>query len=152
MADTLEKDLDLDTEPSEKESRIKELSNKVKLTAKERDEKDALLKQKDVELEGIKKEKSFYESFSDVSGQYPNAKEYKDAIKAKVLAGYSVEDATVSVLAKEGKLTTQPQKVDKTEHAGGSASTTITQPQKKGIQEMSQEEKRNALAESLTWS
>src|ERR1035437_610055 len=52
------------------------------------------------------KERDFFKDFSGSISKYPSANEYQDAIKEKVMSGYTVEDATVSVLAKEGKLGT----------------------------------------------
>lgn len=125
---------------SESELRYKELSNKVKTTSEERDialkEKDALIKERD-----------FLSSFSEVAGTYPSAQEHRDEIKEKVLKGYSVEDATVSTLAKAGKLN-QVERKEKIEAAGGSASTTISSGATKKPNEMSIPELRSALLKS----
>src|SRR5687768_16739682 len=87
------------------EKRIRELSNKVKLTSKERDELAQAKQKLEAERDTAQKEVQFYSAFSDVTDKYPNAKEFKYKIKEKVLTGYSMEDAAVAVLAKEGKLT-----------------------------------------------
>lgn len=145
MADELE----LELEESDVEKRIKDLSKKVKLTSEERDEKDRLLKEKEGQLTTIGKERDFFKDFSGNIAKYPQATEYQDAIKEKVMLGYTVEDATVSILNKEGKLqATPPPVVPKENPAGGSATANIGGGEK-SIDEMSQDEKRAKLEELL---
>lgn len=134
---------------SEAEKRIKQLSEKVRLTSEERDEKDNLVKERDIEIVSLKTENSFNSGFADVLGNHPAAKDFKDDIKTKVLAGYSVEDATFAVLGKAGKLGAPATRQD---IAGGSADTTITGNANKEIKDMSLAEKRGVLAQELTWS
>ena len=128
------------------EKRIKDLSEKVRLTAEER---DAIKKRVDEEANrasGLQKEVEFLNSFGDQLTKYPDAASYRDQIKEKVLKGYSMEDATVSTLASEGKLKPKEQEVSVDNVAGGSA--TVNQPitggQKK-VSEMSRDEKRAEL-------
>lgn len=59
----------------------------------------------------------FENSFNQIASTYPKATEHKDAIQAKVKAGYSVDDATIAVLQKEGKLMTADE-IKKKETAG----------------------------------
>jgi hypothetical protein len=128
-------------------SRISELSNKVKSTAQERDEKDRLLKESESKTAVAEKKAGFYKDFSKLSSKYPGAGDHLDEIEAKVMAGYDPEDATVSVLAKAGKLTS-PKAETKTETstiAGGSATTTAVREGAKSIDEMTRDEKRQAL-------
>lgn len=131
------------------EDRIKQLSDKVELTAKERDEKDKLLSESNTKVANLEKENAFNSGFADMLGTHSAAKDHKDDIKAKVLAGYSVEDATLAVLAKAGKLgvatTTAPQV------AGGSAATAMPQGGQKSVQEMTQAERRTQLEKEITW-
>lgn len=142
-------ELDLELEDNDVERRIKDLSKKVKLTAEERDEKDRLLKERDEQLATVGKERDFYASFSDSVSKFPNASEYKDAIKEKVMSGYTVEDATVAVLAKEGKLQSAPaQPLPKENPAGGSSPVNIGATDKT-IDKMSQDERRAALMEQF---
>jgi hypothetical protein len=142
-------DLELDLEENAVEKRIKSLSEKVKLTSAERDEKDRLLTERDGQLATVTKEKDFYAGFSDSLSKYPNASEYKEKIKEKVMSGYDVEDATVAILAREGKLTTAPTpQAPKDNPAGGSA-TTNTGVGEKSLGEMSKDEKRAALVEKF---
>lgn len=128
-----------------KNKRLIDLSNKVELTAKERDEKDRLLKEKDAELASAQKERDFFASFSEVTAKYPGSNEFKDEIKSKVLAGYSVEDAAISVLARNNKLQGAPVTPTSTP-AGGSAIVPPTQGEKK-VSDMTQAERRAALVE-----
>jgi hypothetical protein len=130
------------------EQRLRSLTEKVKLTEKERDEKDALLKAKEIELDSATKEKDFYSKFSDSTTKYPGAGAFKDKIREKVMAGYDVEDATVAVLAKEGKLGTSTPVVEKETVAGGSATTAMSGEGEKSISEMTRDEKRAALTEN----
>lgn len=133
-------------EESKVEKRIKQLSNKVKLTSKERDELAKAKDKLEAERDSTKKELDFYSKFSDTTDKYPAAKEYKDEIKKKVLVGYSIEDAAVAILAKEGKLT-MPQKVDNP--AGGSATNAPMTGEDKPLEEMTREEKRAEVEKAI---
>ena len=149
MADELELDLDLDNQQdinNKVEKRIKDLSEKVKTTSQERDELVKAKAEADTARANAEKERDFFSSFADSAGQYPEASNYKDAIKEKVMAGYSVEDATVSILAKEGKLQNYTPPVARTESpAGGSATTTMRNDMNKPLNEMTRDEKRAEL-------
>lgn len=153
MADEIEDlvdDIQLDEQEevveNKVEKRIKDLSNKVKLTSKERDELAKAKEQSDAERDSAKKEVEFYSSFSDATDKYPAAKEYKDKIKEKVLSGYSVEDAAVAVLAKEGKLDA----IKAVENpAGGSATNLPMTGESKSLGEMSREEKRAEVLKAM---
>lgn len=141
-------DLDKEIEGENKvEKRIKDLSEKVKLAAGERDELKVATEQKDAENASLKRENEFLTSFGDVLGKYPDAASYRDKIKEKVLKGYSVEDATVSTLAPEGKLSAPRPIVDSP--VGGSA-TTQHQTGEKTLHELSQAEKRAKLVDAET--
>ena len=158
MADDIQEDLDsqedidLDTNDdvqseNKVEKRIKQLSNKVKLTSNERDEYAKLNKNLETERDTAKKEVEFYSSLSETTDKYPAAKEYKDKIKEKVLAGYTVEDATVSILAKEGKLGASQPVVDNP--AGGSATNLPISGEPKPLNDMSREEKRGEVLKAM---
>src|SRR3990167_2128013 len=149
MADELDLEL-LDTEIDKEnkvERRIKDLSEKVRLTAEERDAGKQKLDEEAAKASNLQKEVEFLNSFGNQLGKYPDASQFRDKIKEKVLKGYSVEDATVSTLASEGKLTQKEVQIDNV--AGGSAA--VNQPiaggQKKPF-EMTRDEKRNALLEA----
>lgn len=148
---TDELDLELENEDESRNvyiKRINELTKKVKLTDEERAEKQHLLEERDVELGTVSKERDFFKEFSGNITKYPQATEYQDAIKDKVMLGYTVEDATVAVLAKEGKLTMETPLAPKENPAGGSAITNIGGGEKT-ISEMTRDEKRDALVEAL---
>ena len=151
MADELELDLDQLEQNIEirnkVEQRIKDLSKKVKLTSDERDELAKAKTQLEEDKAIISKERDFYMSFSDSVGKYPDAKDFKEKIKEKVLAGYDVEDATISVLTREGKLNQAPAPVEKEKVAGGSAPNQI-KGGAKPLSEMTREEKRAALVDA----
>ncbi|MEK7112966.1 MAG: hypothetical protein AAB875_06670 [Patescibacteria group bacterium] len=147
MADE-ELDLELESEESninKVEKRIKSLSEKVKLTSEERDELKGLNDNLTAEKHTLSKERDFYKGFNQVSTKYPGASDYQDKILEKVNAGYDVEDATISILAKEGKYTPAQVQVENEKVAGGSASTGITGKADKTPGEMSQDERRSAL-------
>lgn len=132
---------------SRKDSRIKSLLEKNKLTSEERDEKDRLLKEKEELLANTSKENEFLKGFTKVSTKYQGANDYQDKIWEKVKSGYDVEDATVSVLNKEGKFIPPEQIQERESPAGGSASTGITDKADKPINQRSKEELRAALIE-----
>ena len=154
---TDEKELDLEQidneieKDSKVEKRIKDLSEKVKLTSEERDELKVLSEEKDTKISGLEKERDFLNSFGDVLVKHPAASEFKDAIKEKVLKGYSVEDATVSTLSSEGKLipSETPKEETKPENpAGGSATTPPVSEGDKKLEDMTRDEKRAKLVEA----
>lgn len=135
---------DIINEPSEAEKRIKQLSDKVKLTSEERDEQSRLLKEQSDKTSAVEKERDFYQGFADIVSSNPSAKDHKEDILAKVKLGYTVEDATFAVLGKAGKLGAS----DTTATAGGSATTTITNEGTKSVSEMTRDEKLAALKEA----
>jgi len=153
MAEELDLDTEIETEieteVNKTEKRIKDLSEKVKLTAEERDEQIKLLTERDVQLAKANKEIDFFKNFSPMTSKYQAAGEFQDKIKEKVMAGYEVEDATVAILAKEGKLTVPTVSPPPKENpAGGSASNTISAGGEKPLAEMTRDEKRAALVEA----
>lgn len=117
----------------------KEAEAKAETLAKEKSEVEAKLAQ-------MEKDTSFLNSFSDVTAKFPSASEYKDKIREKVMTGYSVDDATISILHAEGKLNATP--VQQGNVAGGSATNQITQSGSKTIKEMSSSERWDALKEA----
>jgi hypothetical protein len=131
---------EITNKPSPAEERITQLSEKVRLTSEERDEKARLLNE-------VTKERDFYSGFSDVVTTNPAAKDHKEDILAKVKSGYTVEDATYAVLGKAGKLgQTAPAPAEPMNPAGGSAVVnTSTNSGEKPIGEMSLAEKREAI-------
>lgn len=135
-------------ELSRAEERIKQLSEKVELTAKERDEVKNLVKERDDKIASLEKENAFNSGFADILGTHPAAKDHKDEIKAKVLSGYSPEDAAYAVLGKAGKLGTS---APAPQVAGGSADTAMPQGGQKEIKDMSLAEKRAVLEKDLLW-
>ena len=153
MADELDATL---AQPSEAEKRIKQLSEKVGLSAKELDEKNKLIEESTAKIATLERENSFNEGFADTVATTPQAKEFKEDIKAKVLSGYSLEDATYAVLGKAGKLN-QASRENLESPAGGSATTTVSQPSNKSIKEMTPDERAQAVKEAaekgdISWS
>lgn len=145
-----EEDLDLDLDSEQEninrvEKRIKSLSEKVKLTSEERDEMKGLNESLTTEKQTLSKERDFYKGFNQVSTKYPGANEYQDKILEKVNAGYDVEDATISILAKEGKYNPTQPAPEIERAAGGSATTAMKGNDSKTPQEMSQDERRATL-------
>lgn len=142
MSDDLQTDdepvIEEDKKPARSDNRFKDLSEKVETTAKERDEAKA-------EADKAKKDAEFYKGFNSVSSKHQHASEYQDQIKAKVDAGYELEDAAVSVLTREGKYVTPQQESQRESPAGGSASTSIKSPDDKPVSEMTTAEKREKL-------
>ena len=122
--------------PNRSDNRFKDLADKVKTTAEERDTYKA-------EVEKAKKDAEFYKGFSTTASKYQGAADYQDDIKKKVDSGYDLEDATISVLAKAGKLNNAP--VQRESPAGGSASTSMTNSGEKTLNEMTRAEKREEL-------
>lgn len=126
-------------------NRYEQLSEKVITTSKERDEAQVKAKAETERAELATKERDFYKDFSANVSKYPNASAYQDKILEKVKSGYSTEDAMVSVLAKEGKLSS-PGAPYIPNAEGGSAPTNLEGP--KSIEDMSRDEKWSALKEA----
>lgn len=131
---------------SEAEKRIKDLSKKTREVSEERDLEKARADKADAERIEAQRERDFYAGFSDSVVANPAAAEFKEDIRAKVIAGYSVEDATYAVLGKAGKLGA-PRVVEDISPAGGSATTTAA-PAAKGVGDMTREERRNQLIDA----
>lgn len=130
-------------EPTRAEERIKQLSDKVELTSKERDEFKTL-------SETSARETAFYKGYAEIVSTQPNAKDHQEEIKEKVLKGYTVADATFAVLGAAGKLggtATQTLQV-----AGGSAATAMPQGGQKEVKDMTQAERRAQLEKDMIWS
>lgn len=127
-------------------NRIEKLSEKVKTEAQAREEAEARLKAEAEAKAQAEKERDFFKNFSQVSSKHPGAADFQDQILERVNKGYDVEDAALAVLAKEGRLqapvleTPRPDNV-----AGGSASTVLPETGDKRVEEMTHEEKREAL-------
>lgn len=127
-------------------NRFEKLSEKVILTSKEKEEALAKVRAEEEARLKAEKERDFYKDFSANISKYPNASGYQDKILEKVKAGYSTEDAMISVLVKEGKLTSEPAAIETPQVEGGSATTTLGGV--KGLDEMTPSEKLSALAEA----
>lgn len=125
------------------------LSDKANLS-KEVEAKDKTLQETAAKLATLEKENTFNSGFADIVGTRPMAKDHKDEIKAKVMSGYSVEDATFAVLGKAGKLGVEAPRPDSP--AGGSATNAIPQDAVKSPAEMTQTERREALSKELIWA
>ena len=151
MTDELDlEQLDNEIEGESKvEKRIKDLSGKVRLTAEERDAFKAKADEESTKASGLQKEVEFLNSFGDQLTKYPEAVSFRDKIKEKVLKGYSIEDATISTLASEGKLTASQKEIQIDNIAGGAAA--VNQPitgGQKTVSEMTRDEKRAKLFEA----
>lgn len=152
----MEENFDLELENIEKETeeklkvknRFQTLSEKVKLTAQERDEIQSKLKEESEARTNAEKERDFFKDFSTNVGKYPHASEYQDKIWEKVKGGYATEDAIISTLAREGKLNTGQEQTPQGDVAGGSAPNQIGDLRDKGVAEMTTEEKLAALMEA----
>lgn len=143
MAELEEQKIETEAEviiKDDKVERIRDLSGKVKATAEERDA--AMKRASDAE-----KDRDFFKGFSAATSKYPGASDFQEKIHEKVKAGYEMEDATVAVLAKEGRLTTP--KAEQHSPVGGSAIITPSDTGTKTIDQMTTQEKRKALEDSL---
>lgn len=151
MAENEELNLDQLDEDINKENKVEErirgLSGKVKETAEQRDAAEKAKAEAETRATNAEKERDFFKGFSAATSKYPGASEYQDKIREKVMAGYDMEDATVSILAKEGKLTTP--RPEKQSPVGGSAVNNPSGGGQKPISEMTKEEKRAILNENL---
>ncbi len=150
--DELNLDLDaIETNVEQKltvKNRFQQLSEKVKITAQEKEQALAKAKSEETARLSAEKDRDFYKDFSTHSSKYPNANEYQDKILEKVKSGYSTEDAMVSVLAKEGKLnmSATPAPKPSSQVEGGSAPTSLGIS--KSLSDMTIDEKFSALQDA----
>lgn len=147
--------LELDTIQTNVENKVKvknrfeQLSEKVILTSKEKDDANARATASDEARLKAERELNFYKGFSTNLGKYPQAASYQDQIKERVDKGYDPEDAILAVLAKEGQLgtptTPQAPQTSSQQVEGGSAQTIIEG--NKSFSDMKPDEKLAALTE-----
>lgn len=128
-------------------NRFQKLSEKVIISAKEREEADAKTKAETARADAITKERDFYKDFSSNSAKYPHANQFQDQIFEKVKSGYTTEDAIVTVLNKEGKLGSTIAPISTPNVAGGSSSN-ITSEKDKSLEGMSRADKLKELLEA----
>lgn len=106
-------------------NRFQQLANDKRTLAQQKEQTEAKLKEEAEARSKAEKSLEFYRTFSQISAKQPEATNYQEQILEKVNTGLSVEDATLLVLAKEGKLGPpqgQVQSQTRTEDvAGGSA-------------------------------
>ena len=142
----LNSDLDSDEEKQRNDrelKRNKDLSDKLKAEGEARAKAEA-------ERESAVKEADFFKNFNPLVSKYQGAGEYQEQIKERVLKGYDVEEATVAVLAKEGKYTPPvAPEPPKDSPAGGSAINTMNTGGDKSLEDMSRDEKREALEQAI---
>lgn len=127
------------------EERIKDLSSKAKTFAQERDEAAAKAQAEAEARQTAEKERDFFKEFSNLTSKHPGAAEYQDKILEKVKAGYTPEDATVSVLNAEGKLSPITGPSVAPANAGGGSASTVIPSGERGADQMTQQERREAL-------
>jgi hypothetical protein len=124
-------------------NRFQQLSDKVKSEAQEKEKAQAEAKANAERITALEKEAESLKTFSQLSSKYPEASNYQEQILERVNRGYDPEEATLAVLAKEGKLEQQaPLKPEGAE--GGSAMTQIPEGDKTPG-DMSASEKLEAL-------
>lgn len=133
------------------DNRLRNLANKVRTVAEER---DAALKEKQLQQEEIQKTKrevEFYKGLGAIATQNPAVLEYQEQIMDKVVNnGYSIEDAAVSILVKENKYQppmSNPQPIVESP-AGGTSPNAFRGGGEKSVGDMTQEERRNALLQA----
>lgn len=145
----MDEELNLDNteEITRKDSRIKSLSDKVKTTSEERDAEKARADKAEAERVAALKDAEFFKNFNTASAKYPGSNEYQDKIRENVALGLSVEDATMFVMAKEGKYTPPAPVIERQSAAGGSASIGMADTPDKKPSEMKRDELRSKLME-----
>jgi len=130
---------------SRKDKKIDSLSEKLGLTEKEKEE---ISKKAETEAQAraeAEKERDFFKGFNQVASKYQGANDFQDKIWEKVKAGYDLEDATISIMAKEGRYSPPPVPQERGVTAGGSAATNIADMVDKKPSEMSKDELRSTI-------
>lgn len=132
---------------SRKDKKINSLSEKLGLTEKEKADAAAKAEAEAQARAEAEKERDFFKSFNTLSSKYQGAQDYQEKIWEKVKSGYDMEDAAISILAKEGKYTAPVAPVEQAPAAGGSASTGIADVVDKTPDKMTQAERLSVLRE-----
>lgn len=148
-------DLELEEQPQGADTnnrsltRNKELADRLKATGEAQAKAEA-------KAEAAAKERDFYKGFNSMASKYQGAADFQDKILEKVKAGYDIEDATVAVMSREGRLN-QPQagaeapiveSRPQESPAGGSAVTNVAAGSERKPSEMTTDELRSALVEA----
>lgn len=124
-------------------NRFQQLAN-AKTEAQQKAEAESKARA-DAEAKAQEAEKrvEFYKNFSQLSSKHPGAVDYQDQIYDRFSKGLDMEEATLGILAKEGKLgsTPNPQEVIRPE--GGSALNSMEGP--KDLQDMNQNDMLDSL-------
>lgn len=145
-----ELELDLNEDNSEEiisrnKKKINSLSEKLGLSEKEKEELAKAKAEAEAKAESAQKDADFYKNFNSVSSKYEGASEYQDKIREKTALGLDVEEATMLVMAKEGKYTPPIQQVERQSQAGGSASMGINDSIERSPKEMSRADLLSSL-------
>lgn len=148
----MDEDLQLDLEEGQQitktEQRIKSLATKVADEARQKEEAQSKLEEAQNARLVAEKKLEFVTAFSEVSGKYQGANDFRTEIEDKVSKGYSVEDATVSVLNANGKLIPTAEQgitVAPITAGGGSAATALPNTAERPASELTREEMREEL-------
>lgn len=128
-------------------NRFQQLSDKVKIEAQEKEKAQAEAKTNAERVATLEKEASFLKTFSQLSSKHPEAANYQDQILERVNKGYDPEEATLAVLAKEGKLAPQAPPPQRTESAEGGSAVTNVSVGEKSLSEMTMGDKLSQLQE-----
>ena len=150
MDDELNLDLEEDKSQeiiSRKDKKINSLSEKLGLTEKEKVELAKAKEEAEAKALAAQKDADFFKGFNEISSKYQGSSEYQDQIREKVMSGYTMEDAAISILAKEGKFQPLAPSAQREMAAGGSAAIGINQQADKPIDRMTREELRSQLQE-----
>lgn len=129
-------------------NRFQQLANDKRALAQEKEAIEKAKAEAEAKAVQLEREREFYKSFNQLSSRYPEAANYQDQILERVNKGYDVEEATLGLLAKEGKLggaapQTKPISVSA---EGGSATNNITEGEKP-LNDMTEAEKFSQLQE-----
>lgn len=148
MEDELELNLDDSQNINKTEQRINSLTSKLGEASRAKEEAERKVQEAEQRAQEAEKKAEFISSFSEVSSKYQGATDFKEQIEEKVAKGYSVEDATVSVLNAEGKLVPQAEEqvIEASQPAAGGSAPTQLPSQGKSADDMTQEERRAELS------
>lgn len=126
--------------------RFAQLSEKMTLTAREKEAAEAKAKAAEEARLAAEKQAEFYKNFSQLSSKHPEAINFQDQILERVKGGLDTEEATLLVLAKEGKLNHAPAPREIPTVEGGSALTQLSEGDKT-VDQLSEGEKLASLRE-----
>lgn len=127
-------------------NRYQQLANDKRQLAQEKDAEAKARAEAEAKALEAEKKVEFYKNFNQITSKYPEATNFQDQILERVSKGLDMEEATLGLLAKEGKLQAPPPpQGEPLRPEGGSAINSLQGP--KETSDMNENEMLDSLRE-----